>query len=448
MHSFPNSTPSSSEGTVTYVRGAEPDDFWAHFRSGASVSVVRGRGCHYPQLPSAAPSTRAYYELFARRFPHLGRVLDAGCGAGVGTRVLTRHYRQVVAVDSDPKALAFCREYARRAETHQVNIESGIGREPCGAAIVADVLGHTTSPLRFLRSLRRNLSEGAPLFVVEARAELTQRLEAPARRAFSSLELARLLESTGFRFQEWLVEDSSFLVCSVVAHEDGLWQDLEAAERAVAEAEHNGSTTSTQRALKRVAEFSGKAAGHPRHQTEALLLEARIGWLEQSGDRTAEALLAAQRSGPNDARASARLSELMVAVGAVGDGLELALSALRIDPTHPEAAKAFAGAVSQLGHEDRFGAWRAAHALSPSDPRVASALAEAAAARGDTGFGIRVFRQVRSYGDQLPADFCLALAWMLDAEGKTADARLEARTARALAPKDPEVQALCTHLGC
>ncbi|MEZ4231100.1 MAG: methyltransferase domain-containing protein [Polyangiaceae bacterium] len=447
MHSFPNQATSAAEG-VTYVRGGGPDDFWAHFRSGASVSVARGRACHFPDLPSAAPATRAYYELFARRFPNLSRVLDAGCGSGVGTRVLTRHFRQVVAADSDAKALAFCREYARHAETKQVNVEDGLGRDPFSGAIVADVLGQTASPQRFLRSLRRSLSDGAPLLVVEARAELTQRLEAPTRRAFSSLELARLLESSGFRFQEWLLEESSFLVCSVTAQEDGLWQDLDTVERAVSEAEANPSSTNTQRALKQLTEFSARAATQPRHRTEALLLEARLGWLEKSGDRTAEALLAAQRAAPGDARASARLSELMVAVGAVGDALELALSALRIDPTHPEAARAFAHAITKLGHEDRFGAWRAAHALSPADPSIASALAEAAAARGDTGFGIRVFRHVRSYGDPLPADFCLALAWMLDAEGKTADARLEARTARALAPKDPEVQALCAHLGC
>ncbi|MGE0325196.1 MAG: methyltransferase domain-containing protein [Polyangiaceae bacterium] len=447
MHSFPNPT-QAKDSTVTYVRGASPDDFWAHFRSGASVHVVRGRGCHYPELASAAPSTRGYYELFAKRFPHLGRVLDAGCGSGVGTRVLARQYRQVLAVDHDPKALAFCREFSRRTETLQANVEDGLSIEPCAAAVVADVLGHTDSPLTFLRGLRRNLSEGAPVFVVEARAELTQRLEAPARRAFSSLELARLLESAGFHFNEWIAEDSSFLVCSVRAREDGLWQEFESAERCVSDAEREPSRTALQRALKKNAEFSAKASGHPRYQTEALLLEARLGWLEQSGDRTAEALLAAQRSAPGDARASARLSRLMLAVGAVADGLELALAALRVDPTLPEAANAFASAVTKLGHEDRFGAWRAAHALSPADPTVASALAEAAAARGDTGFGIQVFKQVRSYGDMLPADFCLALAWMLDAEGKTADARLEARTARALAPKDPEVQALCAHLGC
>ncbi len=448
MHSFSNPTQGTPEGNVTYVRGTDPDDFWAHFRSGASVSIVRGRGCHYPRLPSAAPSTRAYYELFAKRFPHLGRVLDAGCGAGVGTRVLTRQYRKVLAVDSDPKALAFCREFARHAETLQVDIEGGVQREPCSGAIAVDVLGQTQDPRRFMRSLRRALLEGAPLLVAEARAELTQRLEAPARRAFSSLELARLLEVSGFRFAEWVLEDSSFLVCAVTAHEDGVWQILESAERAVADAEHKRTTSSIQRAARQLDELSSKAEGLAHYQTEALLLEARLGWLERSGDRTAEALLSAQRIGSGDARASARLSDLMLEVGAVGDALELALSALRVDPTHPEAAGAFARAVTKLGHHDAFGAWRAAHALSPSDPTVASALAEAAASRGDTGFGIQVFRQVRSYGDRLPADFCLALAWMLEAEGKTADARIEARIARALAPKDPEVQALCVHLGC
>ncbi|MCA9644572.1 MAG: class I SAM-dependent methyltransferase, partial [Myxococcales bacterium] len=354
MHSFPNPTQSVKDSTVTYVRGAAPDDFWAHFRSGASVHISRGRGCHYPELPSAAPSMRAYYEAFAKRFPHLGRVLDAGCGAGVGTRILGRHYRQVLAVDRDPKALAFCRELSRRTETLQTNIEDGLGQEQCAAAVVADVLGHTDSPSTFLRSLRRGLSEGAPVLVVEARAELTQRLEAPARRAFSSLELARLLESNGFRFTEWLAEDSSFLACCVTAQDDGLWQDFEAAERAVAAAEQEPSSTLLARALKKNGEFGAKATGHPRYHAEMLLLEARLGWLEHSGDRTAEALLAAQRSAPGDARASARLSQLMLAVGAVPDALELALSALRVDPTLPEAANAFASAVTKLGHEDRF----------------------------------------------------------------------------------------------
>lgn len=105
-----------------------------------------------------------------------------------------------------------------------------------------------------------------------------------------------------------MLEESSFLVCSVTAQEDGLWQDLDTVERAVSEAEANPSSTNTQRALKQLTEFSARAATQPRHRTEALLLEARLGWLEKSGDRTAEALLAAQRAAPGDARASARLS--------------------------------------------------------------------------------------------------------------------------------------------
>ena len=129
----------------SYEFGRREAEVVARFPSGKRVAVVRGRDRAYPGLRSVAPSTLAFYEAFAPliRGKH---VLDAGSGAGVGTRVLCDYAPHVTALDSDARALEFGREYAPNAEFLQADLCHGSPVDRADAAFLVDVLGHLARP--------------------------------------------------------------------------------------------------------------------------------------------------------------------------------------------------------------------------------------------------------------------------------------------------------------
>src|SRR4051812_5637361 len=94
----------------SYEFGRREAEIVARFPSGKRVAVVRGRERAYPGLRSVAPSTLAFYESFAPsiRGKH---VLDAGSGAGLGTRILCDYAPHVTGLDQNAPALDFAREY-------------------------------------------------------------------------------------------------------------------------------------------------------------------------------------------------------------------------------------------------------------------------------------------------------------------------------------------------
>jgi tetratricopeptide (TPR) repeat protein len=419
-------------GLPRYTGPRGSTDLWAEFPSGVAVPVARGRGRAYPGLPSAAPSTVAFYRAFAAATPSRGVVLDVGCGAGSGTRELLAHFDAVKAVDRDPKALAFVRERLPRVSLVQSAFDGPLDGDPADSAILADVLGHVVDPVRFLGAVRGSLKARARVLVAEPSAFVAQRLERPVRRAFSKQSLSALLVRSGFHATTWVVDNGTFIACVATASDDGAWEAFAAAKRLAAK--------DLQAALAEL----GRAARSGRRdvQREAALSEAELRFARGDGDGAARAFLAAARLDPGDPRPLAGLSELAGATGSLGDAMDLALRATELDPTDKAAVTALAAAADRSSHPDVFRAYRIAERLSPDDLFIATRLAGLASERGDYAFGISVFERLRAYGDTLPVEFHVTLALMLAAEGRRADALLELKYARTLAPNDETVLAL------
>ncbi|HVW23879.1 MAG TPA: methyltransferase domain-containing protein [Polyangiaceae bacterium] len=420
-----------------YVGNRGASEQWAEFASGVSVPVVRGRVRAYPGLRGPAPSTTPFYRAFASVGGGDGCVIDAGAGAGVGSAVLVPQYDRVVAVDADPRALAFAREYAPEVETVQSSFDEPLPGSVSDAAVVVDVLGLVKDPARFLGSLRGSLGPRSRLLVAEPSAFVAQRLVTPARRAFSPRALEALLVRGGFHATTWVADTGTFIGCVATAADDGAWEHFAAASRV--------KDTNPELAFTELA--AAGRSGRRDVQREAAIATGELRMKRNDGDGAARAFLHAASLDGNDPRPLAGLAVLALAGGSIEDALELAARAAELDPTEQQAALALALTADRVGHRDAFNVWRIAERLLPDDLDVTSRLAARAAERGDYAFGISVFERLRSYGDPLPAQFYVTLALMLTAEGRRSDALLELRIARALEPDNETVLELWSELG-
>src|SRR6185369_5870789 len=115
------------------------------------------------------------------------------------------------ALDNDSRALEFARELVPGAEFLQADLCHGSALDRADAAFVIDVLGHLSRPEAALRGLRACLPARSQLFVAEPRAYGSQRLLAPACRAFSERALTRLLLRSGFDVDQALGSGANFV---------------------------------------------------------------------------------------------------------------------------------------------------------------------------------------------------------------------------------------------
>jgi tetratricopeptide (TPR) repeat protein len=137
---------------------------------------------------------------------------------------------------------------------------------------------------------------------------------------------------------------------------------------------------------------------------------------------------------------------MLLSAGARSDAIDLAVRAVDLDATDPDAARALARCADASDSADALDAWRVAARLAPDRIDVCARVAELEGAAGSGASGIVAFEKLRQYGDPLSADFFTALALMMSADDRHADAALEARMAKKLAPNDPAVLELCKEL--
>ena len=415
-----------------YEFGRREAEIIARFPSAKRVPVTGGRSRAYPGLRSVAPSTLAFYQRFA---PLVGgkHVIDAGSGSSQGTRLLCQRVPHVTALDNDARALDFGREYAPGAEFRQADLCYGTPVDRADAAVLVDVLGHLARPEAALRGLRACLSVGSGVFVAEPKAYGSQRLQAPACRAFSAGSLARLLLRSGFEVTGEVGTSASFLALAakrsgdpaVDALVEGFWQIS------------RGDFSAAQREFLRARQSKRKEV-----KLEAVLGEAEAAFAANDGDNAVRCYFEANALDSKDGSALSGLARLALAMGQLDDALRLALDALKCDPTEATANTAMAIAAEQLAHPDTFNAWRIAVNLAPDDLEVATGLARVSAARKNFSFAIQVFERLRSYGSALGVDFHVTLGWLLLADGRKGDAAVEARYAAAIAPAHPALTEL------
>jgi len=421
-----------------YQRSPKANVFAALFPNRA-LEVDVGRTRRYPGLLGLAPDTRALYDAAAQVLVGADRVLDYGCGSGMGAAELRCHFDRVTAVDCDPLAVEFASAYLRSVRVAQDDARASVSPEQLhDGLVIIDVLGQTLAPDAALRAARRWLRADGRLFIAEPRACPSQALQPPVVRAFTRPSLVSLLARAGFEVVEWIEGTGNFLACLArpVSSED--FQCFAEAHAALVAG----------RPAQALSAYAAMRAEAPRAlRTEALLGRAEV--LAAAGEFPAacQAVLDAATLSPDDARSLAGLSELSFVTGDSARSLELAIGAVERDPCEPNAVQSLARAAEGLQRDEAFASWRIANGLAPADIGVASETSRLASERGEHMYAIWVLERLRDFHGDLGVDYHVTLAWLYVNAGRQGEARLEAELARAKDPDAMGVKELWAHLG-
>ncbi|HKQ71028.1 MAG TPA: methyltransferase domain-containing protein [Polyangiaceae bacterium] len=429
----------------SYVDHRTASAIWARFDNGPDLSIERGRERCYPGLAGEAPPTlplyeRAVAELGQATRGQVTRILDAGCGAGGGARLLAQNGYQVVGIDKSDDAIRFARQVAPSAKLIAGDLSFPQVVGTVDAALVIDLLGQVRVTEAVLFTLRALVPAGRPVFISEARAHSAQFLKAPARRAFTRSSLVTLLTISGYELVRFVDVEGSFLTCIATPFAGDGWDSLRQGHIALAAGQH------------------AAALGHFEHARSstraAVRLEGALGEAEchvelRNGDGAVAACFRARELAENDARPLALLSRISLLIGDLMKARELAQAAVRLDGADVSAACANAAVADRLtrvyGETSLSFAknrWLCASNLAPDSFDIALHLADAACAAGDAALAVWALERVRSYGEDNGVAMHVALGSALLVSGRSADALLEARLAQGIAPFDEAVTAL------
>jgi SAM-dependent methyltransferase len=384
----------------------------------------RDRTRAYPGATGPCANTSVFYEEIARSLPEGSRVLDAGCGAGVGTAILSVAGHLVTGVDRDAAAADLAREIAKRATVDAANVEDLPAGRRFDAAVLVDVLGHVERPADALARLAAALPDGGALFVAEPRAYPLQSLAAPARRAFSKAQLASALATAGFRVERWIVEDGTFLF-AVARRTATAAHDAYHACTVAASIEDAHARASEAVLLASAAASPAPEPGPEPLRLEALLARAEIALALGHGDPACADLLTAATLAAHDARAEIALGQIALGMDDPGAARDLASRALGRDP-----CVAGAHVLSALASPEPsacVGTWLAASSLEPDSFDIACAAADAAMAADDPRTAAFVLERARAVGPLPPPHFHETLARALSAVGRHVEAEYELR---------------------
>jgi tetratricopeptide (TPR) repeat protein len=320
-------------------------------------------------------------------------------------------------LDIDGKAIAFAREFEPEAELIHGDIRTRAVDLSGSIALIVDVLGLVTDPVHILRSVARRTSRLEFLFVAEPIAQCTQRLVAPARRAFSVPSLRSLFARSGFAIDQ-LIDLDDGMRCAIghVMHEPASGYLLRA-ERAYL----SHQTQLFLEACELVQRSSNSAL-----RVEAALLEARLWFDLDRRDRAIAALSDARFLAPDDPRPLAGLSRLALASGSHAQAIRLAAEAVKADPTDFSATCSSALAHASGDPDRSFCAWETANALVPDDPAIVRLLCAAALAEGRYDEALLVIERLSQYGEKISQlDKHVGLAYLAataaEASGRAAE---------------------------
>ncbi len=147
------------------------------------------------------------FEALAALLPHEWRVTDIGTGTGDLLPLLSRTFRQVIAVDPVPAMLDVARSRPDLAETSNVDFRTGdLSRLPIqdaatDLAVAILVLHHVPSPPEAVAELARVVKPGGSVLIVEQEMhQRTEFFELMQDRwwGFEPAFLAQQFESAGF----------------------------------------------------------------------------------------------------------------------------------------------------------------------------------------------------------------------------------------------------------
>jgi len=242
---------------------------------------------------------------------------------------------------------------------------------------------------------------------------------------------------SGWEVERWLEDLGNFVACLCVPSKDGGWSWLERGDRARAQ----GDAAAALEAYANAAKRGTAALG-----TEALLACAEVHAERGQPDAACRCLLDAAHASPGHPRALAGLAEASLVSGDAHQALTLAVRALETDPCELRAVQIMGAAADHLQQPEAYASWRLANGLAPADLPSAIETSRLAAARGELPYAVWVLERVRSFREDLSADFHVTLAWLQAARGRHGEARLEAELARLKSPESPAVQELFAQL--
>jgi predicted TPR repeat methyltransferase len=409
----------------------------AQFAKGATLRVDRSRERCYPGLAGEAPPTLSLYHQALGALAGARRVLDAGCGAGMGTQLLCQHFSEVIGIDNAQLAVNFARQMAPDAKLLVADATASLSMGAVDAAVVIDVLGHLAAPEKMLIALRGTLPLGRKIYIAEMAAYPAQYLRTPARRAFSKGTLASLLATCGYEIVSWERTDGSFLACVASPFSDPAWEALQRGlERAV-----GGDPE-----LARQDFLQARSGARKALAVEAWLAEAALGLAERNGDRAIQSFFKALEIAPEDPRPLVGLARIALTMGDAKQASQFAGAAERLDGTEIDVACTLALVAEQARQSTAKSLWQTASNLAPDSFDVAMRVAQIAAQDHDFDLAIWALERVRAYGDDHGSSLHLALASAMLGGGRRADALLEAQLAEKVNPGDADVIALLAQL--
>lgn len=379
----------AGEQEPTYVQSRQRSEYAAHFSSGATIQVELGRKRRYPGLPGPAPLTHLCYRHIIDQEPRASRILDIGCGAGVGLRWLLQvTHARLTGLDSDGKAVAFAREYVPEAEVFHADAENFSVQSSGCVGVIVDVLGLVVDPVQLLRGVACHVNHLDSIFLVESEANRGQVLIAPARRAFSPQMLIAILVRAGFVVDQ--IDPLSCGMFCVAAH-----PSRDPASVLLKQAEQAYLLHQSQMLIELCQTI--RASSSSALRAEAALLEAKLRFDLDQRDRAIALLSDARALIPHDARPVSGLARLALVTGNQDQAMCLAEQAAKLDPAEFSVLCTLALVYANEQHARSMLAWRDANALVPSDNLVAQMAFASAFIEGKLSDGIALVQRQNQY---------------------------------------------------
>src|SRR5262245_57603539 len=123
-----------------YEKRAGVIDAVAQFAAGPSLRIERTRERYYPGLAGEAPPTLSLYDQALAVIGSARRVLDAGCGAGMGSQLLCQRVSEVIGIDKSQLAVSFAHNMAPDAKLWVGDLAAPLSVGAVDAAVMIDVL--------------------------------------------------------------------------------------------------------------------------------------------------------------------------------------------------------------------------------------------------------------------------------------------------------------------
>ena len=193
----------------THVAG---DQYDAHV-NGQTVQVTRSRERGYPWMPGAPNNGRPHLAMYEAAVQFLGkeplRVLDFACGSGYGTAALRAAGHTVIGADCSDEAIAFARAaYGGEFVVADIGSTWPWRTGSFDAVVCVESIEHTTHDASALAEARRVVRPGGTLILSTPQGSPHKPMSPHHVHEYTMMELATLLERTGWGAQMWVPSDA------------------------------------------------------------------------------------------------------------------------------------------------------------------------------------------------------------------------------------------------